>query len=597
MVNAISQNLIETKEGVNLPPPLAENIWGSNQDMIVSHLMKTKESNKFYYLLQDDLCYGIIRLKTPTKIDTKEFKELSVRHKLSYEDRNKWWPNKDTLFAYSFDKIVMFDEPKGIKLLSDHKNDFVQEFEFIEDNDKAIIKRVENLSDNKTIKNNIPTSDLLNVSIGFNAHKSSEPIELASVEGFFEGDTKHILHKIFGEPYLILKNGEEVEIFNSELKNVTHELKDIGKEVFELSERNLAITGEINEDELYVTDILYFDEFLGNKSFINRLEILHKLNFNKNIKEIGKITTENFDDTKKAYTMLKNLPDSNGVRMNNYEISSGCNIIVENSERNEKFFDSWNPTMAYFLGFISSDGHLEEDRNRIEVKISSLDKSILEKLGKALGKENFGNKDGTSRFRFGSTYMISRLKKLGMTKDKPSRRTHNKVPGQHKWMFARGCFDADGSVPDDRLQVDSGNKHLLKWLVKLFKTTGADIKYYDYDTYGKIVVLKGDGDAQKVLNKLYSGNSGVGLKRKGDKKIKNESEENKEKDFPYGFHKPDGTGPHGRGLGPGEGKGDGTGLKKVKKNEGETISTSPGIDSVQGSKIDKKKKPNQKWKE
>lgn len=692
-MNVITQNLIETKEGVIVPAPHGELISSGQQDLIVKHTA-IKEVNKLYYLLSDNLCYGILRLKTPEKLNVENFETLHDRHHISVENKNKWWPRKEVLFSYEFDVISKFPQPRPVKVMNETL-DFVKEFEFLNYEDELLeslsdynskdattdklqqdfkiclswhatkkagghikhsfediknlaekiyfemIQRdkcvdfepntmhplskelydsieIRKLSDNsckspEKIETKINFSEFMKVINEFMKKVKKVSVEFADVEETLSMDKRYALEKKLSEDHVLLvKNNDEITILSKNGEDITESHADIVSEAYNLSSKNLIIQGELSDNILYATDLMYLDKTMTNASWGDRKQLLHTLKLSKNIQVLSSIVVDGAIEARKAITLLKNIPGSIGVTMrsygSNYSVDEEFYLADKPEERNITFFDSWSGDMAYFLGFISTDGSMEEDRNRIEVKISSLDKSILEKLGKALGKESVSKVgDNASRFRFSSAHMIARLKKLGFDKDKTKRTCHNSVPDAHKWMFARGVFDADGSVVTDRIQIDSGNKNLLKWMQSLF---GEAAKLYDYDTYAKVVVL-GD-DAKKVLSKLYAGNPNVGLKRKGGKSIENtekisyeeETEiirKNKCKPEANNRHKFKAAqwthkNGHPRCIICGDEETTTGYCNDTAENYEKlaTTTTSPGISSVQGGYIDKKKKPNQR---
>lgn len=192
--------------------------------------------------------------------------------------------------------------------------------------------------------------------------------------------------------------------------------------------------------------------------------------------------------------------------------------LSESRIKNHGFFDSWSPSMAYYLGFLSSDGNLDNKTDRIEFGIHKQDGEILRELARQLGDKS-GPKEisGSLTYRFKSKQMADRLRKLGMDIKKPNRKTHLKVPSSQIWNFIRGAFDADGTVGEDRIQFDSGNRGMVKWIATQFGKISPNIKHYSYDSIDKVVVLS--PDASKVHAKIYS-NGGPRLSRKANKKFK-----------------------------------------------------------------------------
>ncbi|MBU1778712.1 hypothetical protein KJ992_03600, partial [Patescibacteria group bacterium] len=59
------------------------------------------------------MCYGLIKLCYPDKINSTQFAELKENHKISDDERMKWWPRKEILYSYKFETIKLFEERKA----------------------------------------------------------------------------------------------------------------------------------------------------------------------------------------------------------------------------------------------------------------------------------------------------------------------------------------------------------------------------------------------------------------------------------------------------------------------------------------------------
>ena len=130
----------------------------------------------------------------------------------------------------------------------------------------------------------------------------------------------------------------------------------------------------------------------------------------------------------------------------------------ERAEKNESvnihFFDSWNPDMAYVLGFLFADGSVNKEENSVCIRITREDEKCLVfiqnilKSKRPIYREKGRGKDkDQSILGISSTVMVSKLIDLGL---KP-RKTYNDDPFPNipKGMishFVRGYFDGDGSV-------------------------------------------------------------------------------------------------------------------------------------------------------
>jgi hypothetical protein len=116
MPEYICQTLTSVNEAINLPTGHANLILSGDKKLIIdSKLMKNRVS-KLLYVTENDLCFGIIRLRYPDRINMEKFFELSSKHNLTADEKNKFWPNKEVLFAYNFDVIETFETPRAITM-------------------------------------------------------------------------------------------------------------------------------------------------------------------------------------------------------------------------------------------------------------------------------------------------------------------------------------------------------------------------------------------------------------------------------------------------------------------------------------------------
>ncbi len=127
----ISQVLYELKEAIYLAQPFASMIYSGEKDLIVKSKLFKNKVNKFIYLVEDNLCYGIIRLKYPNKINLEEFDKLQDRHQIKDAERIRWWPYKEVLYSYEFDIIKLFETPKRVDIPVGTQT-FISDFKFLE---------------------------------------------------------------------------------------------------------------------------------------------------------------------------------------------------------------------------------------------------------------------------------------------------------------------------------------------------------------------------------------------------------------------------------------------------------------------------------
>ena len=92
------------------------------------------------YVVEDNLCYGIIRLLQAYKVDRQEFKELAQAHQVTELEKNKWYPTKEVLFNYEFVPVELFDVPRKVNIEMADIDIFVENFEFLNEQEQLMIK-------------------------------------------------------------------------------------------------------------------------------------------------------------------------------------------------------------------------------------------------------------------------------------------------------------------------------------------------------------------------------------------------------------------------------------------------------------------------
>ncbi|MCD6429348.1 hypothetical protein J7L09_01495, partial [bacterium] len=100
--------------GMILVEPHGQWIFSGEKKAIVKSRKYSKYIGVPIYVIQKDLCYGIIQLNPPIKIDLEEFRALRKKHKITEEERKRWWPGKKKFYYYTFKVLVKFKEPKKI---------------------------------------------------------------------------------------------------------------------------------------------------------------------------------------------------------------------------------------------------------------------------------------------------------------------------------------------------------------------------------------------------------------------------------------------------------------------------------------------------
>ena len=118
--------------GIYLPKPHAELIWSGEKKLIIKAKNYKNMINKPLYFMDKDYSYGILRLKKPKLISLKEFRQLADKHMITEEERKKWWGDNTKLYAYEFDILDKFEDPKPVEIPAGVQT-FVSETKFLSD--------------------------------------------------------------------------------------------------------------------------------------------------------------------------------------------------------------------------------------------------------------------------------------------------------------------------------------------------------------------------------------------------------------------------------------------------------------------------------
>jgi len=103
---------VKETPGIYLTAPHGELICKGKKKLIVKSRDFSDMTMKPLYLVSDKKVYGIIKLREPEKISLEQFDDLNKEHRITEQEREKWWPSKETLFAYKFNVLEMFAKPK-----------------------------------------------------------------------------------------------------------------------------------------------------------------------------------------------------------------------------------------------------------------------------------------------------------------------------------------------------------------------------------------------------------------------------------------------------------------------------------------------------
>jgi hypothetical protein len=139
---------------------------------------------------------------------------------------------------------------------------------------------------------------------------------------------------------------------------------------------------------------------------------------------------------------------------------------------NQNFFSSWNPAMAYVLGFFVADGTMTlTKRGGKYIAFHITDKELLESIRSLMGSNHaiavrvrdVRWKLGY-RLQIGSKQLFDDLTQLGFAPNKSNNLAFPDVPKKYFGEYARGYFDGDGCVYHNFLAVKGrkNKKHILQ---------------------------------------------------------------------------------------------------------------------------------------
>ena len=195
----------------------------------------------------------------------------------------------------------------------------------------------------------------------------------------------------------------------------------------------------------------------------------------KSLNEIARVA----QDTKGLMTLRKRLLQmgvSTKIDYNRYAYRMGKRTYL----LNEELFDNIDSAdKAYWLGFLFADGYNQEDRNKVEIVLQSLDEEHLKKFQQFLSTNipvKHYTMKGYDKVQISvSSYHMSRaLAQLGCVKAKTRIRKYPNIPSEFNRDFIRGYFDGNGCIchsdKDNSFQLTfTGNLQLMVDIQKILE--------------------------------------------------------------------------------------------------------------------------------
>ena len=155
-----SQRLMETKKVLSLSSPKCKLISDGFKSLIIKGKLMKELTNTALYIVDKDLSYGIIKIHQPYKINLKDFNELYDKHQITNVEREQWWKGKEILYAYPFDLLESFKEPRGVKL-KDSYFGFEEIKEFVEKKQEVLNEDWKEMWGSLSLLNNFKDKTLI----------------------------------------------------------------------------------------------------------------------------------------------------------------------------------------------------------------------------------------------------------------------------------------------------------------------------------------------------------------------------------------------------------------------------------------------------
>ena len=204
---------------------------------------------------------------------------------------------------------------------------------------------------------------------------------------------------------------------------------------------------------------------------------------------------------------LRNVMYKHGITMNRAQ-SSGQ---PRKNRVNEDFFTIWSHEMAWVLGILVTDGHI--DKINHSICFSQKDERILRIIAKYMAADYvltpFGNTKKTPTLIIHSKKMKQDLELLGITPCKSLTVPFPKVPEQFLSSFVRGVIDGDGWVGHEgyQMNVTSASESFAIKLLKVFHSweLNSDIKQHVSQNGNTIyrIWVRGKNSLQRLSGIIY----------------------------------------------------------------------------------------------
>jgi len=103
--------------GIYLVPPHGEMIYKGRKTAIVKVKPDQRLPETFSVLVSGKHAFGFIRAKESREITVAEFQRLKKYHRITEDERNSWWPNKEKFQYYEIRDFLPFEKPHPVEVV------------------------------------------------------------------------------------------------------------------------------------------------------------------------------------------------------------------------------------------------------------------------------------------------------------------------------------------------------------------------------------------------------------------------------------------------------------------------------------------------
>lgn len=206
---------------------------------------------------------------------------------------------------------------------------------------------------------------------------------------------------------------------------------------------------------------------------------------------------------------------------------------------NDSFLNNIEEEQAYFLGYMITDGYVNEQRESFSFRCHKNDRQLIEDLLKVLNSNypirQYGN---VITVEMKSKQIVQDLIKFGITQRKTFDVKVPKIP-QNVWLpFIRGVIDGDGSIglyehksgSKFTIRITSGSKEFLEGIKEMIaKLYGEEGYLYKGNGNAFVLSFQKKSFVVEFLSDLYK-NSKIHLERKRNISIRGIKKHGSERD-------------------------------------------------------------------